>query len=136
MLQSRKPENFLIPKFEWDEHNVSSEENCVKSNWKSNGGGSTAMKSSAIVQWILYSVLRVVTLHGAAGAPLQNLEGDGQPARAGGRCLVTMPSRPDRARKFRGRVVPARACGRGSANWYPGQYPTPAGLLAFVGWAD
>ena len=47
-----------------------------------------------------------------------------------------MPSRPDRARKFGGRVGPAGTCGRGGANWYPSQYPTPAGLLASVDWAD
>ncbi len=49
-----------------------------------------------------------------------------------------MPSRPDRARKFRGRVEPAGTCGRGGANWYPSQYPImiPAGPLASVVWAD
>jgi hypothetical protein len=42
-----KTENFLIPKIEGDENNVSSEENYAKSNWKSDGEGSTAKKSSA-----------------------------------------------------------------------------------------
>ena len=71
-----------------------------------------------------------VTLLGAAGKPLHELERGGQPARAGGRCLVTMPSRRVRARKFRGRVEPPETCGRGGANWYPSQYPAPAGLGA------
>ena len=71
-----------------------------------------------------------VTLLGAAGEPLHELERGGQPARAGGRCLVTMPSRRVRARKFRGRVEPPETCGRGGANWYPSQYPAPAGLRA------
>ena len=66
----------------------------------------------------------------------RNPKGDGKPARAGGRCLVTMPSRRVRARKFRGRVEPSGACDRGGANWYPSQYPAPAGLKASDGWGD
>ena len=77
-----------------------------------------------------------VTLLGAAGKPLHELERGGQPARAGGRCLVTMPSRRVRARKFRGRVEPPETCGRGGANWHPSQYPAPAGLRASANWGD
>ena len=32
--------------------------------------------------------------------------------------------------------VPSSACGCGGANWYPGQYPTPAGSLGSINWAD
>ncbi len=76
MLQP-KTENFLISKFEEDEHNVSSEENLRKSNWKSDGEGSTAMESSAMCNATSRVYNERSGLHGAAGAPLQTLKGTG-----------------------------------------------------------
>ena len=67
-----KTENFLIPKFEEDEHNVSSEEKYAKSNWKIDGEGSTQRKVRQMCN-ATSRVYKGVTLHGAAGAPLQNL---------------------------------------------------------------
>ena len=49
-------------------------------------------------------------------APERARKRDGQPARARGRCLVTMPSRLVRARGVRSQIEPSGSCGRGGAN--------------------
>ncbi len=82
--------------------------------WKSDGEGSTAMESSAILQWILYSVLGVVTSRYTAQRvyPCKTLKGTGNlhelVAAASSRCRVvrTGPAILDRlesARSSRGR---------------------------------
>ena len=123
----------LIPKFEGDEHNVSSEETLRKSNWKSDGEGNAMMENCGITDWTSKSVQQRRTLHDVTVINRETSKGTGKPVRAGGRCLVTVPSRPDQARS---RVGPARTCERGGANWYPSQYPTPAGSLGSIDWAD
>jgi hypothetical protein len=129
-----KTENFLISKCEEDEHNVSSEEIYARSNWKSDGEGNATMENCDIAGWSSKRVQQRRTLYDVTVKSPRNPKRDGKPARAGGRCLVTMPSRPDRDRKFGGRVGPAGTCGRGGADWYPSQYPTPAGLKASDDW--
>jgi hypothetical protein len=43
-----KTENFLAQTIEGYEHNVSSEEKCESSNWKSDGGGNATMDNCGI----------------------------------------------------------------------------------------
>ena len=126
----------LAQTIEGYEHNVSSEKKCASSNWKSDGGGNATMDNCGIASWTSKRVQQRSTLHDVTVKTRENPKGDGKPARAGGRCLVTMPSRWNRDRKSRGRVEPSWTCDRGGANWYPSQYPAPAGLRASVGWGD
>jgi hypothetical protein len=102
--------------------------------WKSDGEGNATMENCDIAGWSSKRVQQRRTLYDVTVKSPRNPKRDGKPARAGGRCLVTMPSRPDRDRKFGGRVGPAGTCGCGGANWYPSQYPTPAGLKASDDW--
>ena len=131
--ESRKPKTF-VPKNSRAMSTTFPARNIVRNPaGKTTERAAKRWKTGAMLKWSL-SAYFGVTLLGAVRAPLQNLQGDGQPARAGGRCLVTMPSRPGPLGPCR--VRPSRTCGRSGANSYPSQYPTPAGLLASAGRPD
>ena len=130
MLRSRKPKTFWPKNSRSTSTTFPARKNVRAPTEKSTERAAREGRFGKCAMQLLLECTIGVTLLGAAGKPLHELERSGQPARAGGRCLVTMPSRRVRARKFRGRVEPPETCGRGGANWYPSQYPAPAGLGA------
>jgi hypothetical protein len=63
------------------------------STGKATERANTAVETIPRSEMLSTSVQQGRTLHGVTGVPLQNLKGTGKPARAGGRCNVTDPSR-------------------------------------------
>ena len=104
--------------------------------WKSDGEGKHRGGNFPHCEMVLYKC--------TAGAHVTQRNGPRETSKGtrnlheqgGGRCLVAMPSRPDRARDGRGHELPTGSCGRGGAKWYPSQFPTPAELRVLVGWTD
>ena len=97
-LREPKTENFLHSKLQQGEHNISSEENSMNFRWKSDGEGKRSGGNRSRTANALYNCTTGAHVTRCNGQPLQNLNGAGKPARAGGRCNVIMPSRPVRVR--------------------------------------
>ena len=93
MLREPKTKNCLDPKFKRDESNISSEKVLRISTGKATERANTAVETIPRSKMLPTSVQLGRTLPGVTGVPLQNLKGTGKPARAGGRCNVTDPSR-------------------------------------------
>ena len=109
-------ENFLAQKFEGYKHNVSSEENVQAPTEKSTERAAREGKFGECAMQPLLECTKDHVTRRSGLAPARARKRNEQPARAGGRCHVTMPSRQVRARKFRRRVGPSGTCGRGGAN--------------------
>ena len=73
--------------------------------WKSDGEGKRSGGNRSRTANALYNCTTGAHVTRCNGQPLQNLNGAGKPARAGGRCSVIMPSRAVRARARQARCA-------------------------------